>query len=130
MGSVKAADTAAAGGAVLGGRREGEAGNGLRRGVGLGGGGGAGVGLPLFVYAWVGSYSRYTADDYCWAGILRTEGFLNAQVLWYTVYSPRYAFTFLVNLVELAGPAIVPALPALAIVVCVAVLTWSLCQFR
>src|SRR5207253_10529101 len=89
---------------------------------------GAAMALPLLVYAWVGSFSRYTADDYCWAGVLRTEGFINAQVAWYTAYSPRYAFTFLVNLVELAGPAIVPALPALAIVVWVAVLTWSLRQ--
>jgi hypothetical protein len=86
--------------------------------------------LPLLVYAWIGSFARYTADDYCWAGVLRTEGFFSAQVSWYTAYSPRYAFTFLVNLVELAGPAIVPALPGLAIVVWVGVVTWSLCQFN
>lgn len=85
--------------------------------------------LPLAVYAAIGSFARYTADDYCWAGILRTEGFFRAQVLWYTGYSPRYAFTFLVNLVELAGPAIVPALPAVAIVVWVATLTWTFSQF-
>jgi hypothetical protein len=90
---------------------------------------GAAMALPLAVCAWIGSFSRYTADDFCWAGVLRTEGFFNAQVSWYTAYSPRYAFTFLVNLVELAGPAIVPALPALAIVVWVAILTWSLRQF-
>jgi hypothetical protein len=90
---------------------------------------GAVLALPLCVYAWIGSFARYTADDYCWAGVLRTEGFFNAQVSWYTAYSPRYAFTFLVNLVELAGPAIVPALPAVAIVVWIASLTWSLRQF-
>jgi Family of unknown function (DUF6056) len=82
--------------------------------------------LPLLAYAWVGSFSRYTADDYCWAAILGTQGFLQAQVHWYMVYSPRYAFTFVVNLVELAGPAIVPFLPPLAIAGWLGVLTWSL----
>src|SRR5260221_14491576 len=110
-----------------GGRQIHRVGERVRRRAALGIGGA--MGLPLVVYAWIGSFSRYTADDYCWAGVLRTEGFFGAQVLWYTAYSPRYAFTFLVNLVELAGPAIVPALPALAIVVWVGVLTWSLCQF-
>ena len=91
---------------------------------------GAAVGLPLLGYGIIGSFARYTADDYCWAGVLRTDGFLRAQMLWYTGYSPRYAFTFLVNLVELAGPAIVPALPAAAIVVWLATLTWTLVQFK
>ena len=85
--------------------------------------------LPLLVYAWIGSYSRYTADDFCWAGILRTEGFLGAQVHWYTQYSPRYAFTFLVNLTELVGPAFVPALPVTAIAVWLATLTWTFTGF-
>src|SRR5579859_3563152 len=90
---------------------------------------GTALALPLAVYGSVGTFARYTADDYCWAGVLRTEGFFGAQVLWYTVYSPRYAFTFIVNLVELAGPAIVPALPVAAIVVWLATLTWTFRQF-
>jgi hypothetical protein len=90
---------------------------------------GVALALPLVAFASIGSFARYTADDYCWAGVLRTSGFLNAQVQWYTEYSPRYAFTFLVNLVELAGPGIVPALPATAIVVWCATLTWTFVQF-
>jgi Family of unknown function (DUF6056) len=90
---------------------------------------GVALALPLAVYAAIGAFSRYTADDFCWAGTLRVEGFVNAQVFYYTVYSPRYAFTFLVNLVELAGPAVVPALPAAAILVWLAVLTWTFSQF-
>jgi hypothetical protein len=90
---------------------------------------GTALALPLAVYTSIGAFSRYTADDFCWAGTLRVEGFLNAQVFYYTVYSPRYAFTFVVTLVELAGPAIVPALPAAAILVWLAVLTWTFGQF-
>ena len=85
--------------------------------------------LPLAVYAATGAFARYVADDYCWAGLLRTEGFVDAQVAWYTTYSPRYAFTFLVNLVELAGPPIVPLLPTIAIVTAVLTATWALAQF-
>src|SRR3954465_16081183 len=81
---------------------------------------GIALALPLAVYASPGAFARYVADDYCWAGLLRTQGFVDAQVAWYTSYSPRYAFTFLVNLVELAGPPIVPLLPAVAIVTAVA----------
>lgn len=85
--------------------------------------------LPLATFGVIGSYARYTADDFCWAGVLRTQGFLKAQELWYVGYSPRYAFTFLVNLVELAGPSIVPALPLAAILVWSAVLAWVFSTF-
>jgi len=91
---------------------------------------GAALALPLATYASVGAFARYVADDYCWAGVLRTQGFLTAQALWYIGYSPRYAFTFIVNVVELAGPAIVPALPATAIVVWLATLSWTFRQLR
>ena len=89
----------------------------------------AALAMPLAVFAVIGSFARYTADDFCWAGVLRTQGFFKAQELWYVGYSPRYAFTLAVNLVELAGPAIVPALPLAAILVWVAVLTWTFGQF-
>jgi Family of unknown function (DUF6056) len=90
---------------------------------------GAALAVPLLVFAAIGGFSRYTADDFCWAGTLRIEGFVNAQVLYYTVYSPRYAFTFLVTLLESAGPAVVPALPAAAIVVWLGTATWTFKQY-
>ncbi len=85
--------------------------------------------VPLGVYSVIGAYGRYTADDFCWAGVLRTEGFWNSQLHYYTDYSPRYAFTFVVGVAELVGPAIVPVLPAAAIVIWVGLLTWTLAQF-
>ncbi len=91
---------------------------------------GLALGLPLLVWSVVGGYSRYTADDFCWAGILRMEGFLSANVHYYTIYSPRYTFTFLVNLAESVGPAIVPALPVAGIVTWLAALTWTFVQFK
>jgi hypothetical protein len=90
---------------------------------------GVALALPLMAWALVGGYSRYTADDFCWAGILRTEGFVSANVHYYTIYSPRYTFTFVVNVAEMLGPAIVPALPLTAIVVWLAALAWTCVQF-
>jgi hypothetical protein len=40
--------------------------------------------LPLVLYAWIGFYSRYVADDFWSAGYLRTLGFWGAQYYWYT----------------------------------------------
>jgi hypothetical protein len=90
---------------------------------------GAALGLPLLVYGAIGAFSRYTADDFCWAGTLRIEGFFGTQVLYYTAYSPRYAFTLLVTLAESVGQAIVPVLPVSAIAVWLIALTWTVRQF-
>ncbi|HYY88860.1 MAG TPA: hypothetical protein VFA49_08690, partial [Chloroflexota bacterium] len=84
--------------------------------------------LPLLVYGWTGGFSRYAADDYCWAGILNLQGVVQAQVHYYTGYSPRYTFTLLVTLAELVGPGIVPWLPAAAICGWLAALIWTLRQ--
>jgi len=90
---------------------------------------GAALVLPLAVFAWIGTYSRYTADDFCWAGILQTQGFFGSQVHWYTQYSPRYAFSFLVDVTELIGPTIVGVLPAAAIALSLVTVTWTVRQF-
>jgi Family of unknown function (DUF6056) len=85
--------------------------------------------LPLLVYASIGVYTRYAADDYCTAGVLRTQGLLGAQAWWYVGFSPRYAFSFLVSVLELFGLAIVPVLPALAMLVWWLALAWTLTRF-
>ena len=100
----------------------------LQRWVGLGLSGA--LAAPLAVYASIGSFARYSADDYCWAGILRMQGFLQAQVHWYVGYSPRYAFTFVVNAIELAGTGVVPWLPPLAILAWVLTLLWAIRGLR
>lgn len=81
--------------------------------------------LPAVTWAVTGLFTRYAADDYCTAGILATRGFWGAQVHWYRDFSPRFAFSFVVTLVEEAGPAIVPVLPILALAAFVAALAWA-----
>jgi hypothetical protein len=68
--------------------------------------------LPLLVYAYMGIFSRYQADDYCyaWNGTSRT--ILNAQTTWYKTDSSRYAATFVMTLSDKLGRWTVPVLPA------------------
>jgi hypothetical protein len=80
--------------------------------------------LPLILYAWIGFYSRYVADDFWTAGYLRTLGFLGAQEYWYFSWSGRYSFTFLVSLVELLGVGATRWLPMSSLVLFVGALYW------
>ena len=82
--------------------------------------------IPLGLHAYNGTFSRYIADDFCTASILNQEGLIQSQVYWYTEWSGRFAFTFTVTLIELIGPIVVPILPALTIMVWIAITSWAL----
>jgi hypothetical protein len=71
--------------------------------------------IPLVSQAMVGTHSRYLADDYCTAGDMRVNGFVQSQTDMYMNWSGRFSFTFLVNIVHLFGPRLVPLLPAASI---------------
>jgi hypothetical protein len=80
--------------------------------------------LPLVLYAWIGFYSRYVADDFWSAGYLRTLGFWGAQHYWYTSWTGRYTNTFLVALAELLGPGTTSWLPVTSLVLWIVALYW------
>ena len=73
--------------------------------------------VPLLGHAYLGTFSRYLADDYCTTGTLRELGFFASQLRWYRTWSGRFSFTFAVNLVEVIGTWIVPFLTALVLTV-------------
>lgn len=75
----------------------------------------AGLAVPLVALAGAGLFSRYAADDYCTAGQIQMAGFLDAQSRLYVGWSGRFAATFLITLLELVGPTVVPLLPGLAL---------------
>jgi hypothetical protein len=79
----------------------------------------------LAVYAVRGWFARYTADDYCTAGLQRAMGFLGAQAYWYEFWSGRFSFYFVSGLVELSGPTIVQILPTIALAAFVAAGAWA-----
>jgi hypothetical protein len=84
--------------------------------------------FPLLVHSAIGFFSRYMADDFCTAAVVRAVGLVQAERYWYLGWSGRYAFIFLVDVAGLIGPAVAPVLPALLIALWLAALTWSLTQ--
>lgn len=85
-------------------------------------------GLAVASYAYLGSFSRYLADDYCTAAILEAEGFFGSQSYWYTMWTGRFGYTFAMNVVELFGVGAAPILPALLLLTWLVVLTWVVSQ--
>ncbi len=76
--------------------------------------------LAVFTQAYLGSFSRYLADDFCTSGKLKELGFWGSQQFWYTHWSGRFSFTFLVNGLEQLGttaPAYLPAVYCLLLLV-------------
>ena len=47
--------------------------------------------------AYLGTYTRYTADDYCSASACMTDGFWGAQWLWYRGSSGSVTFNFAIT---------------------------------
>ena len=67
--------------------------------------------LPLGLLGYIGLFTRYVADDYETAGAVAQYGLLGAQQYWYTHWSGRFSYFFLVSLFELfAGIRAVPLL--------------------
>jgi hypothetical protein len=82
--------------------------------------------VSLVTYAYRGWFSRYTADDYCTAGLERAAGFVGAQVYWYQFWSGRVTYYFVVGMVEYAGPWVVQVLPAIALSAWLGIGAWAL----
>jgi len=82
----------------------------------------------LMVHAFLGTYSRYLADDFCTAGDVARLGFWGAQSNLYRTWSGRFSFSFVVALTHLAGPGLTPILPVAALALWLVALTFLLHQ--
>lgn len=60
--------------------------------------------IALFVYSINGRFSRFVADDYCYAAKVNQLGLWGAQLSWYINWTGRFAATFLNSIVLLGGP--------------------------
>ncbi len=81
--------------------------------------------LPLAAHAYVGTFARYIADDFCTASSLRRLGFLESQAYWYESWSGRYSYTFVVSLTQAVGPGLTPWLPFLVLLAWVAAVVYA-----
>lgn len=73
------------------------------------------VACPLVAYAALSTYTRYIADDFCTASVLRTNGLLKSQPYWYLRWSGRFSSTALISFVELAGERAAKYVPPLTL---------------
>ena len=87
------------------------------------------ISASLLLYAYLGTFTRYMADDYCTAAALRTRGFWGAQTYWWQHWSGRYSFTFVVTFAELLSVSVVPILPAITILVWLFSIVWASLPF-
>jgi hypothetical protein len=81
--------------------------------------------LLLAAHAYMGTFSRYLADDFCTASTLRHLGFLGSQANWYQTWTGRYAYTFVVSLTQVFGPGLTPWLPATVLVAWAAAVVYA-----
>jgi hypothetical protein len=71
--------------------------------------------LPLLVYAYLGLFARYQADDFCYAWNSTTRTLVNAQTTWYRTDSSRFSATLVLTLSDRLGRWTVPLLPVLVL---------------
>lgn len=63
---------------------------------------------PLLVHIYLGSYSRFLADDFCSAAVARSQGIIGGTLYWYSNWSGRFSASFLDSLFGYLGPAATP----------------------
>ena len=80
--------------------------------------------LALGVYALSGTHTRLWADDYCYSGSLRAEGFWVSQLNAYFLTSDRYSVMPLSSLSEFFGVNAIRFWPALAVLLWLGALAW------
>ena len=86
--------------------------------------------LAVMAYAYLGWFSRYMADDYTIARMVKTHGLIGAQVSWYLGWTGRFSFSFVASLLGLIGPATTRVLPALLLTAWIAATAWAIGQIH
>jgi hypothetical protein len=86
--------------------------------------------LPsLFAHAYLGTFSRFLADDYCSAAMANAKGVLDATIHWYMTWTGRFSASFLDSLVGLGGPRMTPFVTPIVVTTWFVLLTFTLYQF-
>ena len=79
----------------------------------------------LTIYAYLGTFSRHLADDYCAVDFVKKD-FFTALWINYTNVSDRFSNFMLITFSEVVGPRTVAVLPALMIILWVIGIAWLL----
>ena len=79
----------------------------------------------LAMHAYLGSFSRYMADDYCSASYALRLGILRASWYWYRTWNGRYSANLLDAVSARLGVTFTPAVTALVIFLWLGALAWA-----
>lgn len=80
----------------------------------------------LLAYAYIGTFNRWVADDYCSAASYRAYGFFGNQKYWYTIWTGRVSASFAGTLAQAFGPNLMPVLPSLVLGSSLITLGWAI----
>ena len=84
------------------------------------------LGAALAGLAYLGTFTRFHADDFCMAADARSLGLAGLLAKWYTGWTGRFSYLLVRGLLGLGGPALASAGPALLIAAWLAALSWAL----
>lgn len=80
--------------------------------------------IPLLIWAYIGTLTRFSSDDYCWSMAISDLGFWGFQWRLYTGSFGRWASSLLLSGISYLGPTTAPILPATSILLWVGSLAW------
>ncbi len=85
--------------------------------------------MVLSAHAYLGSYSRFIADDYCSGAEAKRFGILRAAWFWYRTWNGRYSASLLDALFGYLGPAVTPAVTTLVIIAWLVSIGGAICFY-
>lgn len=84
--------------------------------------------LVLFFYGYLGTFSRYYADDFCKSGLMVRHGFWSGQWIQYSTWSNRFAGMFTVGVSDFLGGGFIRLWTALTLLLWTFGLAWGIWQ--
>jgi hypothetical protein len=84
--------------------------------------------MPLVTHVYLGSYSRFIADDFCSAAITKSKGIWGRSVFEYLNWTGRFSVIPLDSLMGYLGPGVAPYSTAVVVTVWFAILVLTLYQ--
>jgi len=85
---------------------------------------------PLVIHVYLGSYSRFIADDFCSSAVARSQGIFRGSLFWYLNWNGRFSANFLDSLFGYLGPAMTPFATGLAVTAWLVALAMAVRQLK
>lgn len=73
-----------------------------------------GIGIfaaAIAYFAYIGSFTRFWADDYCYSALIKQYGWLRGIEMWYLTSGNRFSTIATIGLIDVFGPRVVSFLP-------------------